>query len=86
MTFDSIRDLFIPVDLSQVALVHAVLAHSASHLASLRHNRNDSLQAIEHKMAAIRLVNEALGDPVKATSDENVSAVMRLLTFEVDQN
>lgn len=77
------RDLYIPVDLSQAASVHAVLAHSASHMAYLRQERSDSVTALTHKMAAIRLVNKSLNDPVKAVSDENISAVMRLLTFEV---
>lgn len=76
------RDLYIPIDLSQVASVHGILAHSASHLAFL-HRQRSSVQAITHKMAAIRLVNEYLGDPVKAISDETFSAVLRLLTYEV---
>lgn len=82
-TFDPIRDLYIPVDLSQPATVHAVLAHSASHMAFLRQERSDSVKALTHKMASIRLVNESLNDPLKAVSNENLSAVMRLLTFEV---
>lgn len=77
------RDLYIPVDLSQEAATHAVLAHSASHMAHLRGERN-SIKAITHKMAAIHLVNEYLSDPLKAVSDEAFSAVLRLLTFEVN--
>jgi len=68
-----------------IILIHwadAVLAHSASHVAHLRGERN-SIKAITHKMAAIHLVNDYLSDPVKAVSDEAFSAVLRLLTFEV---
>jgi hypothetical protein len=81
-SFNPMRDLYIPVDLSQEADTHAVLAHSASHVADLRGERN-SIKAITHKMATIHLVNEYLNDPVKAVSNEAFSAVLRLLTFEV---
>jgi len=82
-TFDPIKDLYIPVDLAYVASVHGILAHSASHLAYLRQERSLSIQAIGHKMNAIRLVNRALNDPMKAISDETFSAVMKLVTYEV---
>jgi hypothetical protein len=85
LVFDPIRDLYIPVDLSQVASVHGILAHSASHMAYLRQEKSNSLQALNHKMRAIQLVNEALNDPVRGVSDDIVSAVLRLLTFEVGQ-
>jgi hypothetical protein len=52
-------------------------------MAFLHQEQGDSVKALTHKMAAIRLVNESLNDPLKAVSDENLSAVMRLLTFEV---
>ncbi|RDW62359.1 hypothetical protein BP6252_11792 [Coleophoma cylindrospora] len=80
-TFNPMRDLYVPVDLSHKASVHAVLAHSAAHVAYLRQERM-SPQALVHKMAAISLVNEYLGDPVKSISDQCFSAVLRLLTFE----
>lgn len=76
------RDLYVPIDLSQEAATHAVLAHAACHVAYLRGERQ-SIKAITHKMAAIHLVNEYLNDPVKSVSDEAFSAVLRLLTFEV---
>ena len=80
--FDPIRNLYVGIDLAQPASVHATLAHSASHIAYLRQERDTSIQAITHKMAAIQLINQSLCDPVQAISDENFSAVCRLLTFE----
>lgn len=76
------RDLYVPVDMSHTASVHAVLAHSAAHVAHLRQERI-STQALMHKTAAIHMVNEYLGNAVKATSVECFSAVLRLLTYEV---
>jgi hypothetical protein len=81
--FDPIQNLYVAVDLAQPGAVHASLAHSASHIAYLRGEQESSIQAITHKMAAIQLINQALDDPVKAISDENFSAICRLLTFEV---
>jgi hypothetical protein len=63
--------------------VHVVLAHAAYHMAYLRQDRTESVSALAHKMVAIRLINEALNDPVKCVSGENLSAVMRLVTLEV---
>ncbi|KAH8602107.1 hypothetical protein B0O99DRAFT_735571 [Bisporella sp. PMI_857] len=80
--FDQIKDLYAPVNLSHVASVHGVLAHSACHLAYLRQDRSLSVQGITHKMAAIHLVNQALNEPMKAVSDETFSAVIKLLSFE----
>lgn len=75
------RDLYLPIDLSQEASVQTILAHSASHMAYLRGERS-SAKAVMHKMTAIRLVNEYLNDPIKSISDEAFSTVMRLITFE----
>jgi hypothetical protein len=83
--FDPIRNLYVAIDLSQPAFVHATLAHSASHMAWLRQERSNSIQAITHKMAAIQMINQSLDDPVKAISDETFSAVCRILTFEVSE-
>ncbi|KAG0649025.1 hypothetical protein D0Z07_5028 [Hyphodiscus hymeniophilus] len=80
--FEPIRNLFAAVDLAQSACVHATLAHAASHIAFLRQERSDSIQAITHKMAAMRIINQSLSDPVEAISDETFSAVLRLLAFE----
>jgi hypothetical protein len=71
----------VPVDLSHPASVHGVLAHSASHLSYLRNEETCEI-AIGHKIESIRLVNEALSNPVVGLSDENVSAVLVLLTYE----
>jgi hypothetical protein len=81
--FEPIRKLHCSVDLSQPATVHATLAHSASHIAYLRQERDSWIQAIAHKSAALQLINAALNDPVKAISDETFCGVGRLIVYEV---
>lgn len=61
--------------------MHGILAHAASHIAYLKGERT-SEDALRHKMTAIHLVNLALGKEETAVSDENISAVLRLLTYE----
>ncbi|KAH8668128.1 hypothetical protein BGZ60DRAFT_43924 [Tricladium varicosporioides] len=79
--FNPMKHLYTPIDLSHEAAVHAILAHTASHIACVRGERTSNT-AISHKMAAIHLVNTYLNDPVKSVSDETFSAVLRLLTYE----
>lgn len=79
------QDLYVPVDLTEEAATHAVLAHSACHIAHLRKEKRP-IKAIAHKTAAIHLINGYLSDPAKTVSDEAFSAVLRLLTFEVWKN
>lgn len=81
-TFLPLSTAYVPIDLSNKANTHATLAHSASHVAKLR-GGPAPLAALSHKIAAIKLVNEALNDPTTATSDGTLAAVLRLSTFEV---
>lgn len=41
------------------------------------------VDTFQHRGETIRLVNEGLSDPVKASSDELIAAVSILLTIEV---
>lgn len=41
------------------------------------------IDTIHHRGETIRLVNEGLSDPIKASSDELIAAVSTLLTIEV---
>ncbi|KAI9745234.1 MAG: hypothetical protein M1818_001512 [Claussenomyces sp. TS43310] len=79
--FNPMRDVWIPMDFSNPASFHGMLAHSASHLAYLRGEKS-SIQAMVHKLEATRLINQWLCDPAKETSDDVMSATLRLLTFE----
>lgn len=80
--FNPLREVWVPIDFSNAAAFHGMLAHSAAHQAALR-DENGSSAAIEHKLEALRLVNTWLQDPLLAISDDAFSAVWRLLTFEV---
>jgi hypothetical protein len=44
------------------------------------------VDTFHHRGETIRLVNEGLSDPVKASSDELIAAVSALLTIEVSQS
>jgi hypothetical protein len=75
------------------AILHAAICMSTSNAAVQRGELpvRDSKQprsalvidTIHHRGETIRLVNEGLSDPLKASSDELIAAVSTLLTIEV---
>lgn len=76
------REIWLPLDLSNAASFNAIMAHSAAHLARMQGQyRSDT--ALEFKTEAMRIVNLWMADPVLCLSDEVVAAVLRLLTYEV---
>jgi len=77
-----LRNVYIPIDLSNQASTHVILAHAAIHLAYLS-GKSASISALHHKTAAIKLINESLNDSELAVSDDTLAAVLRVLTFEV---
>lgn len=80
--FNPIREVWLPMDLSNSASFNAMMAHSAAHLAYL-HGEGNSPAAFKYKINAVSIIAEWLGDPAKALSDETLIAVVRLLMFEV---
>lgn len=80
--FNPMRDVWLPLDLSNAASFNALMAHSAAHLARLQGYRTSD-KALEFKAEAIRIVTLWMGDPALCLSDEIIAAVLRLLTFEV---
>ncbi|KAE9371581.1 hypothetical protein N431DRAFT_545797 [Stipitochalara longipes BDJ] len=80
-TFLPLSNVYVPIDLSNEASIHATLAHAAMHMAYLL-GKPSSIPALHHKSAAIRLINESLNDPEIAVSDGTLAAVLRMLTFE----
>jgi len=69
--------------ISDSALLHATLLHSALSISMLR-GQSATSDLLFHQGQAIRLVNERIGDPHnKATSDATIAAVANLATFEV---
>lgn len=75
------------------AILHATICMSTSNAAMQRgelpirdpnqHRSALVVDTIYHRGETIRLVNEGLSDPIKASSDELIAAVSTLLTIEV---
>ncbi|KAK9243423.1 hypothetical protein V1506DRAFT_463005 [Lipomyces tetrasporus] len=80
-SFNPMRDVWFPLDLSNASSFNTVMAHSAAHLAYLQ-GAMDSVDALRYKAEAVRILNLWLNDAVKSLSDEAFAAVVRLLTFE----
>jgi len=87
-TFNPMKDVWFPLDLSNASSFNAVMAHSAAHLSQLYAGMSplretNSSAALEFKTEAVRILHEWLSDPEKALSYDAFAAVIRLLTFEV---
>ncbi|KAK9320202.1 hypothetical protein V1517DRAFT_264826 [Lipomyces orientalis] len=80
-SFNPMRDISFPLDLSNASSFNSLMAHSAAHLAYLQ-GATDSLHALNYKTEALRILNIWLNDPVKSLSDDAFAAVVRLLAFE----
>lgn len=86
--FNPMRDVWFPLDLSNAASFNTIMAHSAAHLAYFYggtgpfHGTN-SPAALRFKSDAVGILNQWLGDPERALSNETFAAVTRILTFEV---
>jgi hypothetical protein len=74
--------LWLPLDFSNEASFHTVLAYAALHQAVLR-GEAASPMAIMHKTKAIQIINQWLEDPARATSDATIAAVLRQIVIEV---
>jgi len=81
-TFNPMRDVWFPLDLSNAASFNAIMAHAAAHLSRMR-GIKFSNEALKYKAEAVRIVRLWMNDPTTALSDEVFAAVIRLLTFEV---
>ncbi|KAK9369429.1 hypothetical protein V1509DRAFT_563093 [Lipomyces kononenkoae] len=80
-TFNPMKDVWFPLDLSNASSFNTIMAHSAAHLAYLQ-GAMDSLDALTYKTEAIRILNAWLTDPIRSLSDDAFAAVVRILTFE----
>ncbi|KAL3959312.1 hypothetical protein ACCO45_007474 [Purpureocillium lilacinum] len=72
-TFNPVRDVWFPLDVSNAASFNVVLAHSAAHIARM-HGYTTSNEALKFKMEAIRIVASWMDDPQQALSDEVIAA------------
>ncbi|KAJ3457006.1 hypothetical protein MRS44_014147 [Fusarium solani] len=82
--FNPMRDVWCPLDLSNAASFNAIMAHSAAHLARMQGLRQ-SKEALKFKAEAVRIVQVWMDDPGRALSDDVLAAVLRLLTYEIEE-
>ena len=67
--------------------MHTAIILAANHWVRLGGNPNTFTTALyHHKVEAIRIINERLGDPAKATLDGTVGAVAAMTLAEVKYN
>jgi hypothetical protein len=88
-TFNPMKDVWFPLDLSNASSFNAIMAHSAAHLSHLYAGTSpqrgtNSSDALRFKSEAVRILHEWLSIPDKALSYDAFAAVIRLLTFEVN--
>ncbi|KAM3451719.1 hypothetical protein NHJ6243_009548 [Beauveria neobassiana] len=79
--FNTARDVWLPLDLSNAASFNICMAHAAAHLARI-HGRRCSTIALRFKVEAMRIISEWIQNEAKALSDDMFAAVLRLLTYE----
>lgn len=87
-SFNPMKDVWFPLDLSNASSFNCIMAHSAAHLSHLYagtppRRGTTSSEALKYKVEAVRILRLWLSDPEKELSDDSFSAVVRLLTFEV---
>ncbi|KAI0525963.1 tachykinin family protein [Xylaria bambusicola] len=79
--FNPMRDVWLPLDLSNAASFNAIMAHSAAHLARMQ-GFPVSNEAVQFKIEAVGIVQCWARDPGLALSDDTIAAILRLLSFE----
>ncbi len=81
-TFNPMRDVWFPLDLSNAASFNIIMAHSAAHLARMQGMKTSGV-ALRYKTEAVRILSTWMTQNSDAASDDIIAAVLRLLTYEV---
>lgn len=81
-TTDSMKTVYVPFSISDRCVFHGLLLLSARSFAKISGDMSYHVTALTHKAECIRLVNEALGNPRRATSDATIAAVLMLAVEE----
>lgn len=76
------KDKWFNFAISDEALFHATMLHSAAHHSMLVGN-NELAEPSQLNSEAIRILNLRLGDPSQGVSDLTIAAVACLILFEV---
>ncbi|KAI0406163.1 tachykinin family protein [Xylaria palmicola] len=79
--FNPMRDVWLPLDLSNAASFSAIMAHSAAHLARMQ-GCPVPRDAVRFKVEAVGIVQLWARDPARALDDDTIAAILRLLSFE----
>ncbi|KAH7159059.1 fungal-specific transcription factor domain-containing protein [Fusarium sp. MPI-SDFR-AT-0072] len=79
--FSPMRDVWLPLDLSNPASFNALMALSAAHLSRMQ-GFSQSEVALEFKSEAVRIVQLWMQDPERAVSDDVLASILRLLSYE----
>ncbi|KAI1115558.1 tachykinin family protein [Nemania sp. NC0429] len=80
-TFNPMRDVWLPLDLSNAASFNAIMAHSSAHLARMQ-GFPVPREAVQFKVEAVGIVQLWARDPALALSDDIIAGILRLLSFE----
>ena len=73
---------FFPFIMTDPAPLHAVMLMAASNHDHIRGSRSHTIDLLQLRGMAIREINRALEDPVRATSDQLVAAVAQMACYE----
>ncbi|GLA63142.1 hypothetical protein AtubIFM55763_005641 [Aspergillus tubingensis] len=79
--FDPVRDVWLPLDLSNSASFCALMAHAAAHVAH-RQGQTKSIESEKFRTLAVGIIAKWLADERRSTQDDTITAIARLLMFE----
>ncbi|GCB24141.1 hypothetical protein AAWM_07026 [Aspergillus awamori] len=79
--FDPVRDVWLPLDLSNSASFCALMAHAAAHVAH-RQGQTRSIESEKFRTLAVGIIAKWLADERRSTQDDTITAIARLLMFE----
>ncbi|KAK0275687.1 hypothetical protein LTR35_010957 [Friedmanniomyces endolithicus] len=79
---DLLRTRFFPFAVTDAASFHAVLLVATTHYRRQRGAHVHAIDPLQLRGMAIREINQALEDPVRATSDQLIAAVAHMACFE----
>ncbi|RDK39037.1 hypothetical protein M752DRAFT_338396 [Aspergillus phoenicis ATCC 13157] len=79
--FDPVRDVWLPLDLSNSASFCALMAHAAAHVAH-RQGQTRSIGSEKFRTLAVGIIAKWLADERRSTQDDTITAIARLLMFE----
>lgn len=81
-TMGLLRSHFFPFIMTDAASLHTVMLVAASHYSKVRGSRSHSIDLLQLRLMAIREINCALENPRRATSDQLITAVAKMASYE----